>query len=165
MRGPGIRPAVAFSLGKLFLFFVKDRARCSPTRLVIERVTGRMDLTELDYLPESPKDRAGALSFGRGVAPPAPVRDYNRIVLLDELREAARIIEAGASTEDVPEQVRQVLEPTTSMGGARPKNTVEDEDGLCVAKFPAKGDRWNSAAVRMASALTMLDAEDSPTTG
>jgi hypothetical protein len=25
MRGPGIRPAVAFSLGKLFLFFVKDR--------------------------------------------------------------------------------------------------------------------------------------------
>jgi serine/threonine-protein kinase HipA len=188
---------------------LRDAAPDGWGRLVIERVMGRTDLTELDYLLESPEDRAGALSFGRGVAPPAPVRDYNRIVLLDELREAARIIEAGASTEDVPEQVRQVLEPTTSMGGARPKNTVEDEVGLWLAKFPAKGDRWNSAAVeagmlrlaarcdirvpetridrlgeesvlllrrfdrekveggyhrhRMASALTMLAAEDSPT--
>jgi serine/threonine-protein kinase HipA len=137
------------------------------------------------------------------------VRDYNRVVYLGELREAARLIETGASIEEIREQVRQVLEPTTSMGGARPKNTVEDDGGLWVAKFPARGDRWNNAAVeagmhrlaarcdirvpetrierlgeesvlllrrfdlekveggyyrqRMASALTVLDAADSPT--
>lgn len=188
---------------------LRDAAPDGWGRLVIARVSGRTDLTEIDYLLESPEDRAGALSFGRAVEPPAPVRDYNRVVHLDELREAARLIEAGASTEEVREQVRQVLEPTTSMGGARPKNTVEDDTGLWVAKFPARGDRWNNAAVeagmlrlaarcdirapetriarlgeesvlllrrfdrqkvdgryhrhRMASALTLLDAEDSPT--
>jgi serine/threonine-protein kinase HipA len=188
---------------------LRDAAPDAWGRLVIERITGRQDLTEIDYLLESPEDRAGALSFGRGVEPPAPVRDYNRVVLLEELRETARLIEAGASTEQIREQVRQVLQPTTSMGGARPKNTVEDEHGLWVAKFPARADRWNNAAVeaamlrlaarcdvrvpetrlerlgeesvllvrrfdremveggfyrhRMASALTMLDAEDSPT--
>lgn len=36
------------------------------------------------------------------------------------------------------------------MGGARPKNTVEDDAGLWVAKFPAREDRWNSAAVEAA---------------
>jgi len=33
------------------------------------------------------------------------------------------------------------------MGGARPKNVVEDKEGLWVAKFPARNDRWNNAAV------------------
>jgi serine/threonine-protein kinase HipA len=178
-------------------------------RLVIQRVLGRQDLDEVDYLLESPEDRAGALSFGRGVAPPAPVRTYHRVLQLEELREAARLIEAGGPTEQLRDQLRHVLDPTTSMGGARPKNNVADESGLWVAKFPARGDRWNNAAVeaamlrlaarchirvpeirierlgdesvlllqrfdrekvdggyhrhRMVSALTMLDAEDSPT--
>jgi serine/threonine-protein kinase HipA len=188
---------------------LRDAAPDAWGRLAIDRLSGRTGLTEIDYLLESPEDRAGALSFGRGVEPPAPVRQYNRIMQLGELREAARLVESGAPTEEIREQVRQVLEPTTSMGGARPKNTVEDETGLWVAKFPARGDRWNNAVVeagmlrlaercgirvpavrierlgeecvlllqrldrekveggyhrhRMASALTLLDAEDSPT--
>jgi serine/threonine-protein kinase HipA len=36
------------------------------------------------------------------------------------------------------------------MGGARPKNVVRDREGLWLAKFPAKGDRWNNAAVEAA---------------
>lgn len=178
-------------------------------RHVIQRVLGRQDLNEVDYLLESPEDRAGALSFGRAVAPPTPVRSYNRVLQLEELRETARLIESGEPTEQLRDQMRHVLDPTTSMGGARPKNNVEDETGLWVAKFPARGDRWNNAAVeaamlrlaarcdirvpeirieplrdervlllqrfdrekvdrgyhrhRMVSALTMLDAEDSPT--
>lgn len=178
-------------------------------RLVIQRVLGRQDLDEVDFLLESPEDRAGALSFGRGVAPPAPLREYNRVLRLEELRKAARLIEEGGGPEQIREQALHVLEPTTSMGGARPKNTVEDEAGLWVAKFPSRADRWNNAAVeaamlrlaarcdirvpeirierlgdeailllrrfdrekvdggyhrhRMVSALTMLDAEDSPT--
>jgi hypothetical protein len=39
------------------------------------------------------------------------VRDFNRVVNLDELREAARLIEVGAPAVQVREQVRQVLEP------------------------------------------------------
>ena len=40
-------------------------------RRIIEKHTGRTDLTEIDYLLHSPQDRAGALSFGR--APPIEV--------------------------------------------------------------------------------------------
>ncbi|HET7553903.1 MAG TPA: type II toxin-antitoxin system HipA family toxin [Gemmatimonadaceae bacterium] len=119
-------------------------------RLVIERVLGKSDLNEVELLLQSPEDRAGALSFGLGAIPPAPVREFNRVVELAELREAARVIDEGASTEAIREQIRRVLEPTTSMGGARPKNTVEDDAGLWLAKFPGRDDRWNNAAVEAA---------------
>src|SRR5690349_12931408 len=61
-------------------------------RRVIERIAGR-PLDEVDFLLESPQDRAGALSFGRGPVPPAPVREYNRVVQLQELRHAAALLE------------------------------------------------------------------------
>lgn len=60
------------------------------------------------------------------------------------------VLEQERSPEEIREQVRHVYEPATSMGGARPKNTVEDETGLWVAKFPARADRWNNAAVEAA---------------
>lgn len=118
-------------------------------RRVIERIAGR-PLDEVDYLLESPQDRAGALSFGRGPAPPAPIRSYNRVVQLDELRRAAAIIEEGGDGDPLPAQIVDLLEPGSSLGGARPKNVVEDDDGLWVAKFPQRGDRWNNAPVEAA---------------
>lgn len=129
---------------------LRDSAPDAWGRLVIQKVLGRSDLTEVDFLLESPEDRAGALSFGLGKDPPAPVREYNRVIQLTELREAARFLEQELPPETIREQVRHVYEPTTSMGGARPKNTVEDDVGLWVAKFPAKADRWNNAAVEAA---------------
>jgi serine/threonine-protein kinase HipA len=118
-------------------------------RMVIERFSGRTDMNEVEFLLESPEDRAGALSFGLSPVPPAPVRAFNRILHLPELREAARALEEDGEVE-LPPQVRLMLDPTTSMGGARPKNTVEDDTGLWVAKFPSKKDRWNNAAVEAA---------------
>lgn len=38
----------------------------------------------------------------------------------------------------------------TSMGGARPKAVVEDNDGLWIAKFNRPDDRWNNARVEHA---------------
>ena len=119
-------------------------------RRVIERVLGRADLDEVDYLLESPGDRAGALSFGLAPEPPAPMRDYNRVVQLAELVEAAARIEQGAVGDPVPPLLHDLVSPGTSLGGARPKNVVEDGDGLCVAKFPQRCDRWNHAAVEAA---------------
>lgn len=74
----------------------------------------------------------------------------------------------------------------TSMGGARPKTTVEADQTLWLAKFPAPSDTWNQPRVehgllllvkrfdrdwseagyrrhRMVSAVTLLQAEDSAT--
>ncbi|HEY0020577.1 MAG TPA: type II toxin-antitoxin system HipA family toxin [Longimicrobium sp.] len=118
-------------------------------RRVIERIAGR-PLDEVDFLLESPQDRAGALSFGRGPVPPAPVREYNRVVRLQELRHAAALLEDDRPGEPVPAQILDLLDPGSSLGGARPKNVVEDDDGLWIAKFPQRGDRWNNAPVESA---------------
>lgn len=118
-------------------------------RRVIERIAGG-PLDEVDFLLESPQDRAGALSFGRGPVPPGPVRDYNRVVQLQELRHAAALLEDDRPGEPVPAQILDLLDPGSSLGGARPKNVVEDDDGLWIAKFPQRGDRWNNAPVESA---------------
>lgn len=118
-------------------------------RRIIEKRLGRADLTELDYLLHSPEDRAGALSFGRGKAPPAPVRRFNQVLGLADLLAAAEQFmehESGGGT-GIPDQLYELLRPGTSMGGARPKNVVEDSQGLWLAKFPDRGDRWSNARV------------------
>jgi serine/threonine-protein kinase HipA len=119
-------------------------------RRVIEKMTGRADLDEMDFLLHGPDDRAGALSFGEEPAPPAPVQRFNRVLQLRELRRAAQALEDAAPGEPVAEQVGHLLEPGTSLGGARPKNVVEDERGLWIAKFPQRSDKWNNAPVEAA---------------
>jgi len=116
-------------------------------RLVIARQHRGRALSEIDYLLGSPEDRAGALSFGLSATPPAPVRQFNRTVHLEELlAEAWRLQNEPdyiPSDRHLAAQVEGALRPGTSMGGARPKVVVEDEDGLWLAKFPAKDDTLN----------------------
>lgn len=114
-------------------------------RTVIGRQLGRTDLTEVDFLLHSPEDRAGALSFGTSPTPPAPPHQFNKVLRLNLLLEEAERIEQGFPPSEA--QVEDLVNPGSSMGGARPKNVVEDEEGLWVAKFPARNDRWNNAAV------------------
>lgn len=118
-------------------------------RRIIDKHAGRTDLTEIDYLLQSPEDRAGALSFGRDKVPPAPIRKFNQIIQLEALLAAAEqfMDDEAAGKPGMPEQMLELLQPGTSMGGARPKNVVEDDEGLWLAKFPDKGDRWNNARV------------------
>ncbi|ENO99076.1 hypothetical protein C667_00410 [Thauera phenylacetica B4P] len=118
-------------------------------RRIIEKHTGRTDLTEVDYLLHSPEDRAGALSFGRDKVPPAPVRRFNQVIQLPALLAAAEqfLEDEAAGKTGVPEQMLELLQPGSSMGGARPKNVVEDGEGLWLAKFPDRGDKWNNARV------------------
>ena len=43
--------------------------------------------------------------------------------------------------------LKQLLKPGSSLGGARPKATIEDEQGnLWIAKFPSKNDEYNVGA-------------------
>ena len=121
-------------------------------RRVIEKHAGKPQLGELDYLLYAPDDRAGALGFGLGPEPPAPKRDFNKTLDLEKL---LRLAEAIVADEDVPqgaeaEQVEDLMLIGTSMGGARPKAVVEDDDGLWIAKFNRPDDKWNHARVEHA---------------
>ena len=124
-------------------------------RHVIQRHTGRTQLSELEYLLYSPDDRAGALGFGLNQVPPAPKRDFNKTLDLATLQAVA---DAIVNDEDVPadaanEQVQKLMQIGTSMGGARPKAVVEDEAGLWIAKFNRPDDSWNCARVEHAMLL------------
>ena len=124
-------------------------------RLVIERNCGQTGLGDFDYLMQGPDDRAGALGFGFEVKPSLPRRRFNRTLELGRLQAAADAIVA-----DEPEragsaiaQTEELLLVGTSMGGARPKVVVEDEDALWVAKFGRQDDRWNHPRVEHALLL------------
>lgn len=123
-------------------------------RRVIERNAAKVGLDEFDYLLLGPDDRAGALGFGLNKEPPAPRRKFNRTLDLDALQKMAEAI-----LSDDPEvinnptdarQVQELLLAGTSMGGARPKAVVEDDDCLWIAKFSTPYDRWNHPRVEHA---------------
>ncbi|MGH8863524.1 MAG: type II toxin-antitoxin system HipA family toxin [Burkholderiales bacterium] len=121
-------------------------------RRVIERHFGSPGPDELDYLLHSPDDRAGALGFGTKAEPPAPKRAFNRTIDLQKLQEFADVIIAGDMLPDEADarQAQQLMLEGTSMGGARPKAVVEDDDGLWIAKFNRPDDKWNHAKVERA---------------
>ncbi len=120
-------------------------------RRVIERHAGRAQLGELDYLLESPDDRAGALGFGRHQSPPAPLRKFNQAIDLEKLQSlAAALIKDEIPSDPQAQQVQDLMLLGTSMGGARPKAVVQDGEGLWIAKFNRDDDRWNNTRVEHA---------------
>jgi serine/threonine-protein kinase HipA len=120
-------------------------------RRVIEKQAGVAQLGELDYLLNSADDRAGALGFGLGQTPPAPRRKFNKTLELAKLQEIAEALmrQEDVNTEEAA-QVQDLMLLGTSMGGARPKAVVEDEEGLWVAKFNRPNDPWNNTRVERA---------------
>jgi len=62
------------------------------------------------------------------------------------------------------EDLRLLLAPGSSLGGARPKASVRDRDGhLAIAKFPHHSDRihtvlWEAVAFRLAAAAGVQTA-------
>lgn len=129
---------------------VRDAGPDAWGRLVIEHKLQRSpgDLEEIDYLLNGPQDGAGYLSFGSNPEPPAPKRQYNRTHQLADLVAAAEAIEEG---KRVPQHILEQLEPGTSMGGARPKATIEDDNRLWIGKFPERVDRCNLQRVEYAT--------------
>lgn len=121
-------------------------------RRVIDKRSGVLRLSEIDYLLESPDDRAGALGFGRNAEPPAPRRRFNQTIALPRMQELADRIIADEEAPAGPdaEQVEDLLRLGTSMGGARPKAVVEDDGALWIAKFNRPDDPWNVARVEHA---------------
>jgi serine/threonine-protein kinase HipA len=150
------------ALGGLF-GAIRDASPDYWGRRVIQRHLGKAHPGEMDYLLYAPDDRAGALGFGLNQIPPAPRRTFNQTLELATLQAIADAIVAdddgGADHADHRaddadhDQVEKLMMIGTSMGGARPKAVVEDDDGLWIAKFNRPDDPWNSARVEHAMLL------------
>lgn len=105
-------------------------------------------LSEVDYLLASNATRAGNLDFRLSPEDPEPTLQPPLFNQLAEVIEAAARIEAGKMPED---HLLQLLRQGSSMGGARPKCTVEWNNALWIAKFPARGDSLNIPRIEYAT--------------
>ncbi len=118
-------------------------------------------LLEVDYLlGVSDEVRQGALRFSTGPDETIflALKDQTAIpplVKLPGLLSASeRFIENNESAEDL----KLLLAPGSSLGGARPKASVRDRDGsLAIAKFPRKDDEFN---IVMWEAVALTLAKD-----
>lgn len=66
---------------------------------------------------------------------------------LKDLLHASREIEKSEDANVLPEKkwIAQLIQPGSSLGGARPKASVLDEKGnLCIAKFPSRKDDYDA---------------------
>ncbi len=123
-------------------------------RKVIERWVGRVGLTELEFLLAAGEQRAGALGFSTERAPRDPPAAAPSAHRLADLMDAATRLERD---EPIPKELLALLgEGSGTLGGMRPKATVEQGGDLWVAKFPAKDDRhaitrWEHATLALAA--------------
>jgi serine/threonine-protein kinase HipA len=114
-------------------------------------------LQEIDYLLlVDDEARQGALRFaGIEGGPFLREEGAKRTPPLLELPELLSAAERVADDKDTEEDLRLLLAPGSSLGGARPKASVRDKDGhLAIAKFPRSDDDYNTV-VWEAIALTL----------
>jgi serine/threonine-protein kinase HipA len=103
--------------------------------------------------------RQGALRFAEREG--GPFLRENRGMRVPPLIEIPKLLAATEHLEEdkeTAEEIRLLLAPGSSLGGARPKASVRDRDGaLAIAKFPHRNDEtkvelWEAVALRLAAA-------------
>lgn len=105
-------------------------------------------ISELDFLLASNATRIGNLDFRMSLNDPEPDLAPPHFNQLADVILAAEKIGGGKPVE---EYFLQLLRQGTSMGGARPKCTVEWNDALWIAKFSARGDVLNIPSIEYAT--------------
>lgn len=109
-------------------------------------------LHEIDYLlGVYDESRMGALRFK--LDPEGPFLDHNELnptppwSSIRELQEAAKNFENDDDNDQVRKWLAVLMAPGSSLGGARPKANILDENKeLWIAKFPSKNDTIDKAA-------------------
>jgi serine/threonine-protein kinase HipA len=122
----------------------REEKRLPHTLLEVDYLLGVGDIARQGALRFTEHDTGPFLATGIQIPP---------LMQLPALMGAAiRISEDGGSDADL----RLLLAPGSSLGGARPKASVVDKDGqLAIAKFPQHGDlfpvsRWEAVALTLA---------------
>lgn len=109
--------------------------------------TAPRSLQEIDFLLlVDDEARQGALRFAEKEAGPflreEGVKRIPPLVELPELLSAAEHVVEDKDTED---DLRLLIAPGSSLGGARPKASIIEKDGqLAIAKFPRRDDEYNT---------------------
>ncbi|KPA09472.1 phosphatidylinositol kinase [Candidatus Magnetomorum sp. HK-1] len=119
-------------------------------RLVIaaEQKLAPEALSEIDFLLNANATRVGNLDFRKTPDDPEPLLEPPHFNQMEQILEAAFKIEQG---EDVSQNLLRLLHQGTSLGGARPKSTVQWKNALWIAKFSAHNDTLNIPRIEYAT--------------
>lgn len=123
-------------------------------RVINQQLAGSPDteFSELTYLLRSGSNRIGALDFQHS---PTEYVSRGDGATIEHLAQAADLIDRG---EPLPANLAAAAMHGTSIGGARPKALLSDEDGQqLIAKFSSSDD---SRPVVKAEAVAMILAEN-----
>ncbi len=117
---------------------IRDAAPDAWGRRVLTYKSGGQALSELDYLLQAGRDRIGALdvkpeSSGYTVTQP------DQQASIEDLLNAAEKVETG---QPLPESLGNALLHGSSVGGARPKSLLSDENSKWIAKFSSTTDHY-----------------------
>ena len=159
-----LEPALRLTAGlhhtdKALFGAIGDSAPDRWGRVLMRRAnkTGRT-LSELDYLlGVNDETRQGALRFSEEPdGPYLACSEKNSIPPLVKLPNLLSAAENFIENSESAAELKLLLTPGSSLGGARPKASVMDKDSsLAIAKFPRKDDEtevvlWEAAALTMA---------------
>lgn len=114
-------------------------------------------LLESDYLlMVDDKARQGALRFSKDEQGPF-LANYSRssIPPLVNLKKILSLTDKVITKEENNQELQDIFEPGSSLGGARPKATVKDGNTLLIAKFPSPKEDydielWEYIALKLA---------------
>ena len=114
-------------------------------RVIINRKMGvkgtaadAVELDELTFLLESGSDRIGALDFQVSATDYKPRQSKNASI--EELMKSAERVEAGVPLSP---ELDQAIFHGSSIGGARPKALIEDDNTKYIAKFSGASDTYS----------------------
>ena len=124
---------------------LKAQAEGRPVRMLtnFDYLTGIEDFTRMGGIRYRDEDSDSYMNDSANFLVP-PIES------LRALCDACHEIESAEERNELPEQrwIDQLIDPGTSLGGARPKANVIDADGkLYVAKFPSKKDLENTELI------------------
>lgn len=118
-------------------------------RNIINKVFDPRRRSPLEYLERAGEDRIGALGFSRS-AERYEVLDEQSFQVAD-LSELMRAAHALSMQAPIDAEMRRLLRPGASAGGARPKAIVRDRGEAWIAKFPTLDDEVDNCAIEHAS--------------
>lgn len=130
--------------------------RAEARRSEAEKTKART-LYEMDYLLQvHDETRQGALRFANSQGEPFLANEGHPVPPLVNLPKLLSATDALLSDAETAAELKLLLAPGSSLGGARPKASVRETDGqLAIAKFPKKDDdypavEWEFIALQLA---------------
>jgi serine/threonine-protein kinase HipA len=116
---------------------IRDAAPDAWGRRVLLYRLVQNNITELDYLLNAGADRIGALAIQKS-SDHCQIQEV-QAATLDQLVEAAELIENG---QPLPDALADALLHGSSVGGARPKALLNDNQSSWIAKFSSTTDHY-----------------------